>query len=187
MRLAVASLALAAASGVPAVARADPQWNAALVTGLCGRGDGEAFWADTCWYNAGRADVILGRNRNADFGIGPHLFASTADFDDLRLGAGATLHVPAHAYVPALLSASGYARSAGASWQPGVAAELFLGSRSYNFHGSYVMATGLVLGYHHGLGATPEHTVVVALQLDGLLTAMPLLLGYQWIRGPSDD
>ncbi len=177
----------AVAASAPASAAADPQWNAALLTGVCGTGADGAYWQDTCWYNGLRSDVLFGRARNADFGIGPHAMLTTADFADVRAGAGATLHVPAHAYVPLVVSASAFARHAHARWEPGIAGEIFVGSRSYNFHGSYVMATGLVVGLHQGLGPSRDSAIVIALQLDGLLTAMPFLLGYQWIRGPSSE
>src|SRR5215217_3354426 len=110
-------------------ARADPQWNAGLITGVCGRGQDDAYWDDTCWYNGARADVLFGRNRNADFGVGPFASISTAGFDDLRLNAGGSLLIPVTPYFPIVLSAGGYARHDD-GWTPGASGWLFFGSRS---------------------------------------------------------
>ena len=43
------------------------------------------------------------------------------------------------------------------------------------------MANGLVLGWQLGLGHSRENAVVIAAQVDGLLFALPVLLGYEWV------
>src|SRR5262245_4815457 len=102
------AFALLVTTSVPA--HADPQWNASLVTGLCGRGVDDEYWSDTCWYNGARADVLLGRNRNSDFGVGPFASITTAAFDDIRLGGGGSILLPITPYFPLVLSGGGYAR-----------------------------------------------------------------------------
>lgn len=175
------ALALASAS-----VRADPQWNVAIQTGLGGTGRGSDYWDDTCWYNALRADILFGRERNADIGIGPYAELSTAGFGDARPGAGLSLQLPVTEYVPIVLSGGGYARRADGEWEPGVAGQLFVGSRSYNYHSSYIITGGLVLGLHKGLGDSDENMVIVAAQIDSTAIVLPLILLYEWIRGPRD-
>ena len=169
-----------------AAAEAAPQWNASAITGVCGTGTRDAWWQDTCWFNGARADLMLGRERNSDFGIGPHLDATTAGFEDVRLGGGLTGLVPWHAYFPLVLSAGAYARRDDDRWEPGIAGWAFLGSRSFNFHSSYVMAGGLLAGVQYGLGDSRETAIVIAAQIDGLILALPFVLAYEAIRGRRD-
>ena len=168
-------------------AAAEPQWNVGAITGVCGVGADGSYWQDTCWFNGLRADLMLGRSRNSDFGIGPHLEATTAGFEDARLGGGLSLHLPIDPYFPVVLSGSAYARRDDEMWEPGVGGYFFIGSRSFNFHSSYVMAGGLLVGLHQGLGDTRENAIIIAAQIDGLILALPFLLGYQWLRGPPDE
>ena len=180
-----AALSLLALS---AQAKADPQWNASLLTGVCGTGS-NAYWQHTCWFNGLRGDVLFGRSRNADIGVGPFMQLTTAGFHDLRLEGGPTLLLPVHPYFPIQLSAGGYARHSAAGWEPGVSGWLFIGSKSYNYHSSYIMTGGLLVGLHYGLGRTKERTIVIAAQIDGLALALPFIIGYEWLRGPpsGDD
>ena len=187
MRTALAACAVVLTALTARPARADPQWNVSAITGVCGSGTRDSFWQDTCWWNGLRGDVILGRAREKDVGIGPHLSLETAGFDDLRLGAGATTVLPLIGSVPFALSAGGYARSSSAGWEPGVAGSLFFGSRSYNFHGSYAIAAGLLVGLNVGLGDSRETAIVVAGQVDMLFLLMPFIAAYGWVHGPPDD
>lgn len=169
-------------------AAADAQVNASWVTGVCGSGTRDAYWQDTCWFNGVRGDVMFGRTRSSDFGIGPYLDASTAGFEDVRLGGGLTGLVPWHAYFPLVLSAGGYARRDDDQWEPGLAAWAFLGSRSYNYHSNYIMAGGLIAGLHYGLGDSHETAIVIGAQIDGLLLVLPFVLAYEAIRGrPAEE
>lgn len=174
----LASLSLAAFP-----ARAGPQLNAALLTGVCGRGDAGQLWRETCWHNGLRGDAIFGRTSPRDLGAGPYLAAETAGFDDLRLGTGATVHLPTHRLFPLLVSAGPYVRVGGGGSEPGASARIFLGSRSYNYHGPYALAFGLVGGVDVGLGGARERTFVIAAQVDALVLALPFLLAYEALRG----
>lgn len=166
--------------------RADPQWNASAVTGVSGVGAGSEYWQDTRWYNGARADVLFGRTRYSDLSLGPFASVTTAGFDDLRLGAGGTLLLPITSYFPLGLSLGGYARR-DAEWQPGISGWLFLGSRSYNFHSSYVMAGGILLGLERDLRDPSTNAIVIGAQIDGLLLALPFLFTYEWLRGGRDE
>ncbi len=168
-------------------AQADPQWNAGLITGVCGQGADGHYWQHTCWFNGLTADVLFGRSRDSDFGLGPYAELTTAGFDDIRPGGGLSALVPWHPIFPMVLSVGGYGRHSDVGWEPGVATYLFLGSRSYNFHSSYGITAGLSLGYQHGLGDTRENAIVIALRLDGLLVALPFIAGYSLIKGAPED
>lgn len=168
-------------------AGADPQWNAAMSTGVCGRGVDGNYWDDTCFHLGARGDVIFLRERNSDFGLGPYLDVTTASFDDVKLGGGGSLHIPVHPFVPLVLSGGGYARHSDRfGWEPGLAGWLFIGSRSYNFHSSYIIASGLLVGLQRGLGDSDETAIIVAIQLDAVLTAIPFMMGYEAIKGPPE-
>jgi hypothetical protein len=167
-------------------AHADPQWNASALTGVCGTGDSGAIWRDTCWFNAIRADVLLGRTRNSDLGVGPLLELSTAGFSDVRLALGPTVLLPVHPYFPVMFQAGLRERHSELGWSPGLQGSVFVGSRSYNFHSYYGLSGGLVLTAQRGLDETHDTLVAIAVQVDVLLLAMPFIAGYSWLRGPPD-
>ncbi len=183
--LAATGIASWALWSTPAVA--EPQYNASLVTGVAGLGEG-ALWQQTCWWNALHADVLLGRDRSSDLGIGPYVEAGTAGFSDGRFGGGLSLLLPVHPFVPAIVSAGGYGRyTEPYGLEPGLEANLFLGSRSYNFHSNYSIGAGFVAGFKYGLGDSKERTVVLALQIDGALMALPFVLLYQSLKSSPQD
>lgn len=184
-RVSAAAVGLSLLS-LAASAHADPQWNASWLTGVCGVGS-NAYWKHTCWYNGLRADVVFGRSRNADVGVGPYLHVTTAGFDDVRFGGGVTTILPIHPYFPLGLSAGAYARHSADGWEPGLSGFLFIGSKSYNYHSSYIMTGGLLVGMNYGLGPTKERTIVIAAQIDGLALALPFIIGYEWLRGPPSS
>jgi hypothetical protein len=131
--------------------------------------------------------VLFGRERNLDFGYGPFADVTTAGFDDLRLGTGGSVLLPIHPFLPIVLSGGGYARKSELGWEPGLETYAFFGSRSYNFHSSYGIAAGLLVGLQYGLGDSRESAIVIALQLDGQILLLPFLAGYQLLRGPAYD
>jgi hypothetical protein len=165
---------------------ADPQWNASAVIGGAAAVRICAYWQDTGWYNGVRGDVLFGRKRYSDLSAGPFASVTTAGFDDLRLGGGATLLLPVTQYLPLGLSVGGYARHED-QWEPGVSAWLFFGSRSYNFHSSYGMAAGLLLGIEHDLRDPGQNAIVIGAQIDGLVLVLPFVFGYEWLAGSHDE
>ncbi|MBK8999481.1 MAG: hypothetical protein IPM35_27485 [Myxococcales bacterium] len=186
MRRRVALCALTATLGSAGTASAEPQWNVGALTGVCGRGADGSYWQDTCWYNGVRGDVLFGRSRYSDVSAGPFASITSAGFDDVRLGGGATLLLPVTQYLPLGLSLGGYARHED-DWDPGVSGWLFFGSRSYNFHSSYGIAAGLLLGVEHDLRDPGHNAIVVGVQIDGLVLALPFLFTYEWLRGNPDE
>ena len=168
-------------------AAASPQYSAGLVTGVCGTGAEGSLWQDTCWFNGARMELVLGRSRSADFGAGPFLDLNTAGFEDVRVGGGLLGVAPFSDSLPVALSLGAYARRDDERWFPGVSGWLFLGSRSYNFHSNYAIAAGLLIGYQRDLHERGSDAVVIALQLDALLLAIPGIYAVSALRGSPEE
>ncbi len=184
--LATSTLSVVAAALVTSPAAADPQGNVGLTIGAAGVAQRPQWWTETRMHLGLRGDMLFGRQRNAGAGVGPYAEAMTA-FDDVQAGGGVSVLVPVHPYLPLVLSGGGYGRHTGAfGWEPGAAAELFWGSRSYNPDSWYVMAGGLQLQLRQGLGDSKERSLIIAAHLDGEVLMLPFLLVYGWVRGPSD-
>jgi hypothetical protein len=166
---------------------AAPQYSAGLVTGVCGTGSDGSLWQDTCWFNGARAELVLGRSRSSDFGAGPFLDATSAGFEDVRLGGGLIGVAPFSDSLPIALSLGGYARRDDDRWFPGLAGWLFIGSRSYNFHSNYAIAAGLLVGYQRDLHERGSDAIVIALQLDALLLAIPGIYAASALRGSPEE
>lgn len=164
-------------------AEARPQGNVGLTLGAAEVGTRDEPFGKLAFSLGGRADVLFLRERNADWGLGPYAEVLTTSFDDLHLGAGASLLFPVHDYLPLVLSAGGYGRHSALGWEPGVAASLFWGSRSYNYHASYGLAAGLLVQGRYGLGDSRETAFIVAAQVDAALLGLPFLMAYEAIRG----
>jgi len=173
---------LAALSGA-APAHAEPEWNVAAQTNLCGLGI-DGVWQKTGFCGAVRGDLLFGRERNADFALGPYATFGTATFSDVRFGGGLSLLLPTlKGDLPIVLSAGALSRNGS---DVRVAAEAFFGLRSHNFHGNYVMASGIVLGGDSVVSDGHGNTLYVGLQIDGLWLALPFILGYEWLH-PAPD
>jgi hypothetical protein len=166
-----------------ASARADPQANAGLTIGVAGTGE-QPWWSDTRFALGGHADVLFGRTNNRHLGLGPYAELLTLS-RDLQFGGGASVLLPVHVDLPIVLSGGGYGRYSTAwGWEPGISGQIFWGSRSYNYHSSYVMAAGLMAQARYGLGESAERSVVLALHIDGEMLSLPFLLLYQALFGP---
>jgi hypothetical protein len=160
------------------VAHARPQANAAWTTGVCGTGTKDELWQRTTWCNGLRADVLFGRERGRELALGPYAQISSAGFWDARYGAGLSLLAPLDDDFPLVFSlgAGGHELEAMQleSW-------LFWGARTYNFHSSYSISAGLLLGASRDLSSSGASTLFVGAQIDGLILALPLLLAYEAI------
>ena len=169
-------------------AQADPQWNAGLDVGVAGRGAGEV-WAETAFWLGARGDLLFARDGTDDFGIGPYVEVGTLAFDELDLGAGASFLVPVIDSVPIVASFGPYLRAGDGdpSVTAGLAASLFWGSRSYDHHGSYEMAGGLLVQLRHGVGEANDTAILIGAHLDALILALPFILLGEAIGGPSGE
>ncbi len=173
----------------PAPARAEPQGNASLTLGGAGVGADGEFWDHAEFHLGLRGDVLFGRDQSDDFGAGPYLELGTFAFDELQLGGGGSVLFPIHDSLPLVASVGGFARIGDDDFgvEPGIAGSLFWGSRSYNFHASYVMAMGLLVGYRATFGESRESALLVAAQLDLGLLGVPLVALVNLMRGPTDE
>lgn len=166
-------------------AHAGPEWNVAAQTNLCGLGGSDSgIWQKTGFCGGFRGDVLFGRDRNSDFALGPYARFGTATFSDVRFGGGLSLLLPTfEGDFPIVLSAGALSRNGSdLRWST----EAFFGLRSHNFHGSYAMASGVVLGADSAVTGGHGNTLYIGLQVDGLWIALPFILGYEWLNPPPD-
>jgi hypothetical protein len=171
-----------------AAASASPQGSVGLTLGAAGFGEQRAIWDKTLFQLGLHGDVLFGREGNRDFGLGPFVEVQTLGFDDIELGGGASALLPVLENFPLVLSAGAYGRGTGTyGFEPGLTGELFWGSRSYNYHASYVMSAGLLAQFRYGLGDARETAIVVGAQLDLEVLSLPFVFLYQALRGPSPE
>ena len=170
---------LALLTGRPVAA--EPQGNVGGTAGVTLRDGVE----DVRVHLGARGDVLFGRSSHRDFGAGPYGEAMTA-WDDFSVGGGGSVLVPVHEYLPLVGSVGGYGRRFGGAWEPGVTAQVFWGSRSFNYHGWYGMAVGLSVQGRVGLGEQGERGMIVALHVDGQALALPFLMAYGALAGGAE-
>jgi hypothetical protein len=179
-------------------ARADSQITVGLTIGAAGVGEPPArqqplaapqreFWGGTDFHLGLRSEWLFGRSRNSDFGVGPYVEILTHGFDEVQFGGGASGLIPVIDPFPLVLSFGAYGRKAddGYPVTPGLATQLFWGSRSYNFHGRYVLALGLVGQFRYGFGDNKETSIVVGAQIDVVAFSLPFLFLVNATRGGS--
>jgi hypothetical protein len=144
------------------------------------------------------ADATFFRRRASDMGLGPYVQLTTTGFKCVDAGLGATWVIPTRSAALAV-SAGGHLRGASTppqsgefpaawTWTPGVSAAIFLGSKSYNFHGPYAMTIGGVLQGKYGItsaAARGHAELTLALQVDFEVIALPFVLLGEALRGPS--
>jgi hypothetical protein len=191
-----ASVAGALALAHAAAAHAEPQASVGLTIGAAGAGLNRSLWQSTAFHLGVHGDVLFGRARNADFGIGPYAEVLTNGFDEIQFGGGVSGLLPVLDTLPLVLSVGGYGRAAqgtsplaagSVALEPGLAAELFFGSRSYNFHAPYVMSAGLLGQMRYGLGPSRETSIVVGAQVDFTILSLPFVFLINAVRGGSPE
>ncbi|WP_437621859.1 hypothetical protein [Sorangium sp. So ce1151] len=170
-------------------ARAEPQASAGVTLGVAGAGLERRLWDATVFHAGVRGDVLFGRSANDDVGVGPYAEVLTHAFDEIQVGAGISALAPVLDVLPLVLSTGVYGRWSldADALEPGVAAAVFWGGRSYNFHSPYAMSTGLLAQVRLGLGPSRETSVVLAAQLDVTLLALPFVYAINALKGPSPD
>jgi hypothetical protein len=173
-----------ASAALASPASAAPQLSTSLALGAAGNGDRSHLWASTDFATGARGELLLGRSKDADFGVGPYVEAfSTTGLSTWQLGGGATVLVPVHAYLPVTLSLGGYAGRIEGEWQPGLAGELFWGSHGYNYDSLYALTAGIFGGVRYGLGSAHDVSLVVGARFDLEFVALPFVFAWNAIRG----
>ena len=168
-------------------ARAAPQWNSALVAGIAGTGDRSVVWDQTRFYGGVRGDVLFLRNGPRSPGLGPSLELATAGFSDLRAIASALLLLPLGDLWGVALEPGGYVRSSDDGALPGLSGRAWFGIQTYNYQGAYSPRGGITVGYARDLRDSGSHAIVVAVQVDGLILALPFVLLYESFRGSGGE
>ncbi|CAN5882314.1 hypothetical protein BH11MYX4_BH11MYX4_34310 [soil metagenome] len=174
----VGSLALALAGA----AEARPQISSGVTTGVAFTDLRAGNGPRVAYQLGGRLDLLFGRESPRDMALGPYLELTTAAFDTFETGGGVAWLVPTGS--PAFVfSAGGFARTSRFGVEPGAAATIFWGARSYNYHSSYAVAAGLFAQGRYGLsGDGQQADALVGVQLDLEYFALPFVFAYQAIR-----
>lgn len=176
------ALALGGAVGLASLAYARGTWADVQVTsGLTSgvavtdlRGPGKAGVAA---HLGARAELLFGRSGPKTMGIGPYAQLHTVAFRTIEWGGGLSWMFPTWGS-GAVLSGGAFARSSVYGVEPGVAARLFWGSRSYNHFSPYALAVGLFSEGRYGLGDSKQGDVLFGVQLDLEYLALPFLYLY---------
>jgi len=176
--LIIATLFFGSFASFASYAHAQPQSNLAVTLGAALTQNPSA----TRFHTALHGDILFGRTSPWDFGIGPYADLATA-WNDFSVGTGASLLLPIHDALPIVLSAGPFVRAFDSRESIGLSTDLFWGSRSFNYHGSYAMAFGLILQGRTAFGAEPDRALILGFRIDGQAFALPLLLAYGAITG----
>jgi hypothetical protein len=164
---------------LPRPALADPQVS---VSALVGGGARRIPAAPQAAFQLGLwADLLLLRTRDADMAIGPYVHLDTLAFDTVNLGAGLSWLIPLGS--PTLTLSAGAVAQHSNDWRPALQLNIFLGSRSYNFHSLYGFSLGGFLQARNSLGAPNEASLTAGLQADLAILSLPFILAYQAMRG----
>lgn len=177
------ALGLGACSHV-GVASAGPQWHLGLAPGGCYvDGQDDAGWA---WCGSLSGHALFLRNRDRDFGVGPYARVLTVLGRGVSGSAGVSALVPVSPTFPFILSAGVAGDASGGGLSPGADFSLFWGPSSYNFHSSYSMASGLLVGVQRVWGTEPATTLSLGAQLDLALVAIPFIALFEVLQGPPE-
>ncbi|MSP24767.1 MAG: hypothetical protein EXR75_06295 [Myxococcales bacterium] len=167
-------------------ANASPQASATLDVGAAATGADGGVTDHAEFFVGLRGDVLFGRDGPREMGAGPFFAVGTFAFDAIEIGGGVAGLLPVHETFPLVASLGAFVRAdTDAGVEPGVAARLFWGSRSYNFHGVYGMSAGVALEFHQTLGASKTSALLVAASLDLGVMTLPIVALVNLLRGPS--
>jgi len=109
--------------------------------------------------------------------VGPYIDATTLSFHSADVGAGAEWLIPVIDELPLVISGGAFIRDGqGRSWSPGADGSVFFGSRSFNFHSWYGMASGIFAQTRWIPGAPSSVDFIFGVQIDAELLALPVLL-----------
>jgi hypothetical protein len=171
----VASLVLAAAS-----AQATPQLHGAATTGLA-LTDLRTNGPRLAYHLGGRFDALFLREGPRDMGVGPYVDVATEAFDTFEAGGGVSWLLPA-GETAFVLSGGAFERTSAFGWEPGAAATIFWGSRSFNYHSAYDPAVGLFVQGRYGFGGGHQADAIAGVAIDLEYLALPFLFAYEAIR-----
>ena len=179
VRVAFTAVAALAPIALTGVAEGRPQFSSGVTTGVAFTDLRADNGPRVAYQLGGRLDLLFGRAAPSDMAIGPYLELTTAAFDTFEAGGGVAWLVPTGS--PAFVfSAGGFARTSRYGVEPGAAATIFWGARSYNFHSSYAIAAGLFVQGRYGLvGDGRQADALAGVQLDLEYFALPFVFAYE--------
>lgn len=154
-------------------AAATPQLSAAATTGVA-LTDLRAGGPRAAFHLGARLDALFLREGPRDMALGPYVDVATAAFDTVETGGGVEWLVPVGA-TAFILSAGTFARKSTLGWEPGASANLFWGSRSFNYHSSYALGVGLFAQGRYGLGDGRQGDLIGGAQIDLEYLALPFV------------
>jgi hypothetical protein len=163
----------------PLPAAAHPQITSGLTTGVATT-DLRTNGPRVAYHLGGRFDAMFLRDSPRDMAIGPYVDVATEAFDTFETGGGVGWLIPLDA-TAFVLSAGGFARKSAFGWEPGTAATVFWGSRSYNYHSAYALGLGLFLQGRYGFGDGRQADAIAGVQLDLEYLALPFVFAYEAI------
>ncbi|MBI2391796.1 MAG: hypothetical protein HYV09_19555 [Deltaproteobacteria bacterium] len=178
--LAIAALVLLVAA--PRSAHARVQNSASGQLGVVGVGADRDFWAKTRVNYGLRLESVWFREGPKDFGIGPYVEARTASFGHGDYGGGLVAVLPVHHTFPLWIGGGGFARREDAAFGPGFNGFVAWGGRSFNHHGSYAMAYGLLLDGRVHRGPVPGFDLVMTASVDLQWLSYPVLYAISALR-----
>ena len=158
-------------------AAATPQITSGLTTGLATT-DLRTNGPRLAYHLGGRLDVLFLREKPRDMAVGPYLDVASEAFDTFESGGGVAWLVPLDA-TAFVFSAGGFARKSAVGWNPGTAATIFWGSRSFNYHSAYALGIGLFVEGRYGFGDTKQADAIAGVQLDLEYLALPFVFAYE--------
>jgi len=162
-------------------AQATPQITSVATTGLAFT-DLRASNAPRVAYHLGaRLDVLFLRDKPKDMALGPYIDVATHAFDTFETGGGLAWLVPLEA-TAFVFSGGAFARTSRFGWEPGVAATIFWGSRSFNYHSAYAVGVGLFAQGRYGFGDGKQADAIGGVQVDLEYLALPFVFAYQALK-----
>lgn len=181
----VAGLALAIAIGlvaVPRAAHARVQNSAQGQLGVVGAGSDGELWSKTRLDFGLKLESIWFREGPRDFGLGPYVEARTASFGYGEYGGGLVALLPIEQTFPIWFGGGAFARREDASWGSGFNGFVAWGGRSFNHHGSYGMAFGLMADARVHRGPQPGFDLVLGATIDLQSLSYPFLYAISALR-----
>lgn len=176
MKIAGSALAIAAALLLaPSLAHARAQNSVQGQLGVVGAGaDGEA-WSRTRMNLGLKLESLWFREGPKDFGIGPYVEARTASFAHGEYGGGLVALLPIDPTFPLWIGGGAFARRESSEWGSGFNGFVAWGVRSFNHHGSYGLAAGVMADARVHQGPQKGFDLILSATLDLQTLSYPLL------------
>jgi hypothetical protein len=162
----------------------DPPPPVQLASGLLIGGGIQRFTTTdrkAAFYLGGRFDLDVVRKGPKSLGFGPYVELGSVALRSFEAGGGANLTIPVGS--PTLQLAAGpHVRWDDAGRHLGLTTTALFGSRSYNYHSKYGFSAGGFLQGRFALDGSAQRDLLLGVQLDFELLALPFLLGLESLK-----